>query len=318
MKVVVLDGVTLNPGDLDWGGLEALGEVTVYDRSAAEEVMDRARGADVLLTNKTLLPREVIEALPDLKYIGVLATGCNVVDLEAASARGIPVCNAAGYSSPSVAQMVFAYILHFANRVADHSAGVMKGKWAASKDFSYCDHPQTELAGRVLGIVGLGDIGKRVATIAHAFGMEVIAFTRNPDRPAPEGVRWVDMKRLYAESDYISLHCPLTAQTEKMINRESLSIMKASAILINTGRGPLIDEAAVAEALNSGKLGGAAVDVLKEEPPRYPSPLFTARNCLITPHIAWATRSARQRLMDITVENLRSFKSGTIVSRVNP
>jgi glycerate dehydrogenase len=317
MKIVVLDGHTLNPGDLSWGGLEGLGQLTVHERSTPAEVMGRARGADVLLTNKTFLPADVINELADLKYIGVLATGCNVVDLEAASARGIPVCNAAGYSSPAVAQMVFAYILHFANRAGDHSVGVRAGKWSESIDFCYWEHPQTELEGLVLGIVGLGDIGKRVARIARAFGMTVIAYTRRSGRPAPEGVRWVDMDSLYAESDIISLHCPLTPRTEGMINAESISKMKDSAILINTGRGALIDEVAVADALNSGKLGGAGVDVLKQEPPRYESLLFTARNCLITPHIAWATRSARQRLMDITVENLRSFKNGTVQSRVN-
>ena len=317
MKIVVLDGYTLNPGDLSWTGLEGLGELTVHDRSASGEVIERARGADVLLTNKTLLPKEVIDKLPDLKYIGVLATGCNVVDLEAASAHGIPVCNAAGYSSPSVAQMVFAYILHFANRVADHSDGVRNGKWSASEDFCYWDFPQAELEGRVLGIVGLGDIGRRVMEIAMGFRMEVIAFTRRPERSAPKGVRWVDMESLFTESDFISLHCPLTPKTTGMINNESLAKMKSSAILINTGRGPLVDEEALATALNEGKLAGAGVDVLKEEPPRYESPLFSAKNCLITPHIGWATRSARQRLMDITIENLRAFKDGTIRNRVN-
>ena len=317
MKIVVLDGYALNPGDLSWDSLETLGELTVHERTTPEEVLERSEGAEVLLTNKTLLPAAVIEALPSLKYIGVLATGTNVVDLEAASARGIPVCNAAGYSSPAVAQMVIAYILHFSNRVADHSEGVRAGKWSKSTDFCYWDYPQTELQDRVLGIVGLGDIGMRVAKIAQAFGMKVIAYTRRLDRPAPEGIRWVDLDTLYSESDYVSLHSPLTDETERMINVDSLSIFKEGAILINTGRGPLIDEQAVADALNSGRLGGAAVDVLKEEPPRYHSPLFTARNCIITPHIAWATKSARQRLMDITVGNLRAFIEGNPTSRVN-
>jgi glycerate dehydrogenase len=317
MKIVVLDGLTLNPGDLSWGGLEELGDLRVYERTPPEEVMERATGAEVLLTNKTLLPGEVIAALPALKYIRLLATGCNVVNLEAASSCGIPVCNAAGYSTPAVAQMVFAYILYFSNRVADHSEGVRAGKWSESVDFCYWDYPQVELQGQVIGIVGLGDIGSQVAKIANAFGMRVIAFTRRPERPAPEGVSWVDMDTLYSESDIVSLHCPLTEETERMINAKSLKKMKEGAILINTGRGPLIDEEAVATALNAGKLGGAAVDVLKEEPPRYESPLFKARNCLITPHIAWATRSARQRLMDITVDNLKSFINGQVKSRVN-
>jgi glycerate dehydrogenase len=317
MKIVVLDGNTLNPGDLEWDGLAALGELTVHDRTPAEQVVKRAQGAEIVFTNKALLPAEAIQQLPDLKYIGVLATGCNVVDLDAAAERGIPVCNAAGYSPPSVAQMVFAYILHFSNRVADHSAGVRSGKWSASVDFCYWDFPQVELAGKVLGIVGLGDIGSRVAEIGRVFGMKVIAFTRRPERPAPAGVEWVDMDALFAQSDTLSLHCPLTQETEHLINRDSLSKMKDGAILINTGRGPLIDEAAVADALHSGKLGGAGIDVLREEPPRYESPLFTAPNCVITPHIAWATQAARQRLMDITVENLKGFLEGEVRNRVN-
>lgn len=317
MKIVVLDGFTLNPGDLSWDGLASLGELTVHERTPADVVVERAGDAEIVFTNKTRLPAETIEALPKLRYIGVLATGTNVVDLEAAAARDIPVCNAAGYSSASVAQMVFAYILHFTNRVQDHSDGVHAGKWSKSIDFSYTDFPQVELAGLSIGIVGLGDIGTRVAQIAQAFGMKVIAFTRNPEKTPPPGVSWVSMDALYAQSDVISLHCPLTSGTEKMINRESLGRMKDGAILINTGRGPLVDEEALAEALNSGKLGGAGIDVLKEEPPRYESPLFGARNCLITPHIAWATRSARQRLMDMTVENLKVFIEGGIRNRVN-
>jgi glycerate dehydrogenase len=317
MKIVVLDGNTLNPGDLSWDGLAAFGELTVHDRTPPDQVVERARGAEIVFTNKALLPAEVIGQLPELKYIGVLATGCNVVDLEAAAARDIPVCNAAGYSPPSVAQMVFAYVLHFSNRVADHSAGVRSGKWSRSIDFCYWDHPQVELAGRVLGIVGLGDIGSRVSAIAQAFGMRVIAFTRRPERPAPSGVEWADMKTLFAQSDVLTLHCPLTDETEHLINGDSLSQMKDGAILINTGRGPLIDEAAVAEALHSGKLGGAGIDVLREEPPRYESPLFNAPNCVITPHIAWATKAARQRLMDITVDNLKGFLAGEVRNRVN-
>lgn len=317
MNIVVLDGFTLNPGDLCWDSLEQLGNLTVFDRTPPEMVKERAGEAEAVLTNKSLMPAGVIESLPKLQYIGVLATGTNVVDLEAAAGRGIPVCNAAGYSSPSVAQMVFAYILHFANRVSEHSAGVRAGKWSKSMDFCYWEYPQVELAGQTLGIVGLGDIGGRVAAIARAFGMRVVAWTRNPDKPAPGGVDWVPMEELYRESDYISLHCPLTRETENMVNADSLSRMKPGAVLINTGRGPLVDESALAEALNNGKIRGAAIDVMREEPPRSGSPLLSAQNCLITPHIAWATRAARQRLMDITVDNLKAFLAGTPKNRVN-
>jgi glycerate dehydrogenase len=317
MKIVVLDGHTLNPGDLDWAPLGALGDLTVHDRTPSQRVLERATAADALLTNKTVLDGATIGALPQLRYIGVLATGCNVVDLEAAAQRDIPVCNAAGYSSPSVAQMVFAYLLHLANRVAAHSDGVKAGDWARSADFCHVEHPQVELAGRTLGIIGLGDIGGRVASIARAFGMEVIATTRHPERPAPEGVRWVDRDTLLARSDVISLHCPLTPETERLINADTIARMKDGAILINTGRGALVDEAALAGALNAGKLGGAGIDVLTEEPPRSGSPLISARNCVITPHIAWATRAARQRLMDITVDNLKAFQTGAARNRVN-
>lgn len=317
MKIVVLDGQTLNPGDLSWSGLEALGELTVHERSAPGEVRERAAGAEAVLTNKSLLLGEVIRELRDLRYIGVLATGCNVVDLAAAAERGIPVCNAAGYSAPSVAQMVFAHLLALVNRVSEHSAGVRAGKWEASVDFCYWESPQVELAGKVMGIIGLGDIGRRVATLAQAFGMSVIATTRYPDRPAPAGVRWVSYEEFWASSDVVSLHCPLTPETKGIINRDSLARMKSGAFLINTGRGPLVDEEALAEALNRGHLGGAGLDVLGEEPPRRPSPLFSARNCLITPHIAWATREARARLMAITVENLQAFQAGQPKNRVN-
>ncbi len=317
MKIVVLDGHTLNPGDLSWAGLERLGDLVVHERTGASEVMERAAGADVLLTNKTPLTAGTIGSLSELKYIGVLATGCNVVDLEAARARGIPVCNAAGYSTPAVAQMVFAYILHFMNRVVDHSAGVRSGRWQASEDFCYWDYPQVELASRTLGIIGLGDIGGRVARIARGFGMTILATTRRPERPAPEGVRWAGYEDLYAASDIVSLHCPLTEETKGLIHSGSLGLMKEGAILINTGRGPLVNEGDLAEALNEGRLGGAGIDVLNEEPPRHESPLFTARNCLITPHIAWATRDSRQRLMKITESNLEAFIKGEPLKAVN-
>lgn len=314
---MVLDGHTLNPGDLDWKALEALGELEVYARTPAEEVISRGKDADVLLTNKTLIPAGAIAALDRLKYIGVLATGYNVVDTEAAAKRGIPVCNAAGYSTDSVAQMVMAYLLHFSNRVSDHSASARSGKWAASRDFCYWEHDQEELVGKVFGIIGMGTIGTRVATLAQAFGMDVIATTRRPERTPPAGVSWVDREELLRRSDVVSLHCPLTPETEHLINRETLSLMQSSALLINTGRGPLVDEAALAEALAGGRLRGAAVDVLAQEPPREGSPLLEAPNCLVTPHIAWATRASRQRLMRITVENLRAFLAGKVQGRVN-
>ena len=292
-QIVVLDGHTLNPGDLSWDGLECLGDLRVHERTSPEDLRQRAAGAEILLTNKTVLSAEDIDYLEKLEYIGVLATGCNVVDLEAAARRGIPVCNAAGYSTSSVVQMVFAYMLHFSNQVADHSAG------------------------RTLGIIGLGEIGGQVARTARAFGMRVLATTRNPDRPEPEGVRWVDSDTLFAESDYLSLHCPLTPQTEGVINRDSIARMKRTAILINTGRGGLVKEQDLADALNQGRLAGAAVDVLQQEPPTGGSPLIGARNCLITPHIAWATRASRKRLMRITEENLKAFLNGSPQNRVN-
>jgi len=308
MKIVILDGYTMNPGDLDWGPLESLGDLTVYDRTPPGQVVERAAEAEVVLTNKTLLPKETIDALPELQYIGVLATGMNVVDLEAAKARGIAVRNVAGYSTPAVAQMVFAYILHFTNRVADHSEGIHAGKWEESVDFCYWDFPQVELQGRTIGIVGLGDIGGKVAEIARALGLEVIAYTRNPDRPAPAGVHWVDMETLYSRCHYITLHCPLTPETEGMINADTLARMREDAILINTGRGPLVNEEELAIALKEKQIAGAAIDVLRQEPPAYGSALKGVENCLITPHIAWATRAARQRLLDQTVANLREWK----------
>jgi glycerate dehydrogenase len=316
-QIVVLDGHTLNPGDLSWEGLERLGELRVHERTSAEALRQRAAGAEILLTNKTVLSAEDIDFLDNLEYIGVLATGCNVVDLEAASRRDIPVCNAAGYSTPSVVQMVFAYLLHFSNRVADHSHGVHAGKWEASADFCYWESEQVELAAGTLGIIGLGEIGGQVARTARAFGMRVLATTRNPDRPEPEGVRWVDADTLFEESDYLSLHCPLTPQTRGVINRKTIARMKRTAILINTGRGGLVEEQDLADALNQGRLAGAAVDVLQQEPPAAGSPLIGARNCLLTPHIAWATRASRKRLMRITEENLTAFLEGTPRNRVN-
>jgi glycerate dehydrogenase len=309
MKIVVLDGHAANPGDLGWDALEALGEVTVYPRTAPDEVVERAAGAQAALTNKTLLPADVLGQLPELQYIGVLATGTNVVDLDAAGQRGIRVTNVPGYSTPSVAQAVFALLLELTNHVGHHARTVREGRWTASEDFAYWDIPIRELAGQTMGIVGYGTIGKRVAAIAAALGMDVIAHTRSP---IPEGqlARPVDLETLLAESDVVSLHCPLTPETTELINAERLARMKPSAILINTGRGGLVDEQALAKALNAGRLAGAGLDVLSSEPPSADNPLLCAENCVITPHQAWASEASRRRLLDEAAANLRAFTEG--------
>ena len=318
MKIVVLDGYTLNPGDLDWSGMRAFGDLEVYDRTPSDEIVRRAAEADLVLTNKTLLTAETIGRLPKLKYIGVLATGYNNVDLEAARRRGVPVTNIPDYGTPSVAQHVFAMLLEIANRVRRHDDSVKAGEWSRCPDFCYTKTPLMELAGKTFGVVGLGRIGRKAAEIAAAFGMKVIAAVgrRNMPREA-EGIRIVDLRELFRTADVISLHCPLTPETKLMINAEALSLMKPSAILINTARGLLIDERALADALTGGKLAAAALDVLSVEPPPADNPLFNIPNCLITPHIAWATGEARQRLMDIAVENVRCFLNGEPVNVVN-
>lgn len=318
MKIVVLDGYTLNPGDLDWGGLEALGECEVHDRTPAEWTVPRARGAGVVLTNKTLLDRSVLEQLPELRYVGVLATGYNVVDLPAASERGVVVTNVPAYSTESVAQMTFAHLLNLAQRVAHHDATVRAGRWTASEDFCYWETPLIELCNRTLGIVGLGTIGRAVARIARAFGMGVLACNRSAPRQIPDGVTMVDtLDELLPAVDVLSLHCPLTDDNRAMINAERLERMKSSALLINTARGALIDEQALADALNCGVIAGAGLDVLSEEPPAGNSPLIGATNCFITPHISWATREARERLMATAVDNVAAFLRGEPKNQVN-
>lgn len=317
MKIVVLDGYALNPGDLNWDALEALGDLTVYDRSSPEEVQERAKDCDVLITNKAIVSAETIASTESLKYIGVLATGVNIVDVDAAAEKDIPVCNVVGYGPDSVAQMVFAHILNFTHRLADQARDAMAGGWSLNPDFCYWNFPLIELKDQTIGIVGLGQIGSATARIAQGFGMRVIATTRDTSRPAPDGVTWATLDELFAESDYISLHCPLTDETENMINTDRLEQMKDSAILINTGRGQLVDESALALALNAGQIAGAGLDVLSSEPPSQDNPLFLAKNCFITPHIAWATKAARSRLMDMAVENLRSFQRGEAINRVN-
>jgi glycerate dehydrogenase len=316
-RIVVLDGHTLNPGDLDWAGVEALGELVVHARTPAEKIVERAAVADVILTNKTPLTAEIITALPRLRCIVVLATGYNVVDVAAAKARGIPVCNVPGYGTASVAQHVFALLLELTQRAGHHAQTVRDGRWSACPDFCYWDFPLIELAGRTLGIVGYGEIGRAVARIGAAFGMEIIASTRTP-RALEAGVAFVALDELFRRADVVTLHCPLTDDTRGLVNAARLATMKPGAFLINTGRGPLVVEADLADALNTGRLAGAALDVLSVEPPPRGNPLLAAKNCLITPHIAWATRAARARLMDVVVENLRAFHAGTPQNVVNP
>ena len=316
MNIVVLDGHTLNPGDLSWDALRTLGECTVHDRTPRDQVVARAREAEIALTNKVVFDRAVLAQLPRLRYIGVLATGYNVVDVAAAAAQGIVVTNVPAYSTRSVAQLTFALLLELTQRVGDHARAVREGRWTRSPDFCFWDHPLVELDGLTMGIVGFGHIGRSVAALAQAFGMRVLAHSRTP-RAAP-GVAWVDLDALFERSDVVSLHCPLTPETRDLVNAERLARMKPTAFLINTGRGPLVNERDLAEALDAGRLAGAGLDVLSAEPPPADHPLLAARNCLITPHIAWATRAARERLMRTVVENVRAFLAGAQQNRVTP
>lgn len=310
MKIAVLDGYSANPGDLSWNGLEALGDVDIFDYTQAADVVIRAKDADAILVNKTKITAEIIDALPHLKYIGVLATGYNVVDMDAAAARGIVVTNVPDYSTDSVVQMTFAHILNITNRVAHYAKACREGKWSACRDFCYWDTPLSELAGKTLGVVGLGNIGYKVACLARLFGMDVFAFTSKNSANLPPGIQKTTFEGLLGISDILTLHCPLTETTRNMINKDTLSRMKHGAILINTGRGPLVNEADVVEALNSGTLGGYGADVMCKEPPEKDNPLFTAPNAYITPHIAWATFEARTRLVNVAVSNLRAFIEG--------
>jgi len=311
VRIVVLDGYTLNPGDLTWDALKAMGPCEVYDRTPPEQVVECASGAQIVLTNKTVLSRAAIEQLPGLKYIGVLATGYNVVDVEAAKQRGICVTNVPAYGTASVAQMVFAHLLHFAQHVGEHGQSVRHSHWSRSPDFCYWNYPLVELAGLTMGIIGLGRIGRQTTKLAAAFGMKLIYYDVTPHPDAPSEATAVDLDTLFRESDVISLHCPLTQDNKGFVNRQRLEMMKPTAFLINTSRGPLIDEQALADALNRGRIAGAGLDVLCEEPPRPDNPLLHAKNCTITPHIAWATKAARQRLMDIAVSNVRAFIQGS-------
>ena len=316
MKIVVLDGHTLNPGDLSWKEIEKFGELTVYDYTAPEQTIERATGAEIVFTNKTVLDESIIAQLTDMKFIGVLATGYNVVDTNAAREAGIVVSNIPAYSTASVAQMVFAHILHFTQHVAVHAQSVSKGDWSKSKDFAYWLFPQTELADKTMGIIGFGQIGQAVAKIALAMGMKVI-FNNRSKKETNLDAQQVDLDVLLKESDFISVNCPLTDQNKGFINAEALRKMKPGAFLVNTGRGPLINEADLADALNSGEIAGAGLDVLSAEPPASDNPLLTAKNCFITPHIAWATLEARTRLMKIAGDNLSAFLSGNAINVVN-
>ncbi len=305
MKIVILDAYTVNPGDLTWHPLDDMGELIVYDRTLPEQVVERCKGTEVVLTNKVVLDAEILNQLPHLSYIGVLATGYNVVDLEVASRQSITVTNIPAYSTNSVAQMVWAHILNITNSVAHYATENSKGRWTNNKDFCYYDFTHTELAGKTMGIVGLGNTGMATARIAQAFGMKVIAYTSKTQ--LPEGMTKVTLDELFQESDILSLHCPLTNETKGLVNRERLNLMKPSAILINTSRGPVVNEADVAEALNQGRIAAFGADVVSVEPIEASNPLLNAKNCFLTPHIAWATKEARQRLIDICVENVKAF-----------
>lgn len=316
MNIVILDGHTANPGDLSWDALASLGTLTVHERTPHESIIARAKDADIVITNKTILDAAVISALPKLRYVGLLSTGTNAADGAALAARGIPLCNVPAYSTMSVAQQVFALLLELVNRTGHHSDGVHRGTWTSSKDFCYWDFPLIELAGLTLGIIGYGAIGQAVARIAHAFGMTIIVYNRS-QKKSDIPVRYVPLETLAAESDVISLHCPLTDGTKHIVNDAFIVRLKRSAYLINTGRGPLIDEKALADALANGRIAGAGLDVLSTEPPAKDNPLIGAKNCIITPHIAWATNAARGRLIGVVTENVRAFLAGRPQNVVN-
>lgn len=317
MNIVVLDGYTLNPGDLTWKELRSLGPCTVYDRTLPNQVVPRAKDAEAVLTNKTALSSAEIRQLVKLKYIGVLATGHNIVDIEAARDLAVPVTNVPAYGTQSVAQMVFAHVLNLAQHVGHHAETVRCGRWTSNPDFCYWDMPLIELMGLTMGIIGFGRIGQATAKLALAFGMQVITYDIVKPSSIPQGCQFVELADIFRLSDVISLHCPLTPQTKEIINKERLELMKKTAFLINTSRGPLVDEQALAKALNNERIAGAGLDVLSEEPPNENTPLLKVRSCYITPHIAWATRAARQRLLQVVVDNVASFLAGKPQNVVN-
>ena len=318
MKIVILDGYTLNPGDLFWEGLEKLGDLTVYDRTPADKIVERAKDADIIFTNKTPLNEATLTQLSSAKFIGVLATGYNIIDTAVARKQGITVSNVPGYSTASVVQLTFALLLELTLHVQRHSDAVRDGKWARSVDFSFWNYPLIELAGKTMGIIGFGSIGESVADVATAFGMTVIGSKRHhTDQSHRKNFRWAEVPELLAQSDVVTIHAPLTPDTTGLINKANLSLMKPSAFLLNTARGPIVVDQDLADALNKDIIAGAGIDVLSAEPPAADNPLFTAKNCLITPHIAWATLEARTRLMQITVDNLAAFLHGNPVNVVN-
>lgn len=319
MKITVLDGYTLNPGDLSWDALAALGDLRIYDRTSTAELAARCADATALITNKVPIDGDLLRMLPDLRYIGVTATGHNSVDSVAAKAAGIVVTNVPGYSTPSVVQLTFALILEHCLRVQRHSDSVANGEWAASEDFSYHTSPLIELAGKTIGIVGFGTIGRAVADVATAFGMQVLAHSRTKtDQSHRKNFTWAELDLLFSTSDFVSIHCPLTPETAGLVHAARIGKMKTSAFLINTSRGQLVNEADLAQALNAGVIAGAGLDVLCQEPPMPDNPLVHAKNCLVTPHIAWASRESRQRLMDAVVGNVGAFLNGAPVNVVNP
>ncbi len=317
MRIVVLDGHTLNPGDLSWDALRALGECVIYERTPPARVLARAAEAEIILTNKTVLDRAALGRLPRLRYVGVLATGYNVVNVAAARERGVIVTNVPAYSTPSVVQLTFALLLELTHHAGRHAAGVHAGRWTRCRDFCYWETPLVELAGLTLGVVGFGRIGRAVAEAGRAFGMRILAHTRTVPPAPPAGVEFVALETLFRQADVVSLHCPLTPETERLVNAERLAWMKPTALLLNTGRGPLVDEVALAAALRENRPAGAGLDVLSTEPPKADNPLLAAPNVVITPHIGWATRAARERLMQTAVENVRAFLAGRPQNAVN-
>lgn len=318
MKLVVLDGYTLNPGDLSWDGMKQFGDLEVHERTPESRILERCKDAEIIFTNKTPLKEQVLDQLPALKYIGVLATGYNVVDVDFAKKRGIMVANVPGYGTASVVQMTFALLLELCQHVQSHSDSVFNGEWSKSLDFCYWKHPLVELEGKTMGIIGFGRIGQKVADVAGAFGMNIIGQSRHQsDQSHRKDFRWAELDELLKESDVVSIHCPLFPETQGIINRDTLKLMKSSAFFLNTSRGPLMVDQDLADALNAGVIAGAGIDVLSVEPPAEDNPLFKAKNCLITPHIAWATKEARTRLMGIAENNLSSFLNGNPINIVN-
>lgn len=317
MKIVVLDGYGVNPGDLSWDALKELGELIIYQRTSRDDIVERCKEAEILLTNKVVIDSAIMGKLPRLKYIGVLATGFNVIDTETARTNGICVTNIPAYSTDSVAQMTFAHILNITNRIGHYAVQNRNHRWSRNEDFCYWDTPLMEMAGKTIGIVGLGNIGMKIARIAQDFGMDVFAYTSKNSADLPSGIQKTTMEGLLSVSDILTLHCPLTEGTRELINADTIKMMKHGAILINTGRGPLVNEMDVAAALKSGQLSAYGADVMCQEPPSEDNPLFAVPNAFITPHIAWATRESRERLVDIAVGNVKSFMKGTPVNVVN-